>query len=241
MTGSERIACASWLGTTDYRDVHSLQRRLQAGRRESGSTDTLLLTEHRPVFTLGQGHPAASLRVAPEVVAGYGIEVVQTERGGDITYHGQGQLVAYGIIDLKAWGLGVIDYVAGLEEVACGLLGDWSVRGERSFRGRGVWVDGRKIASVGVNVRHWVTMHGIAINVDPDMSHFALINPCGMSDAEMTSLAAEAGTRIGVEEVIEPFLRHFRRVFGCTVQIAGGASVPGGVQAGQSGPFGPSP
>jgi lipoate-protein ligase B len=227
MTGSQRTVRVSCLGTTGYGEVHSLQRRLQAERRESGSIDALLLTEHRPVFTLGQSHPVPSLRVRPEVVAGYGIEVVQTERGGDITYHGPGQLVAYGIIDLKAWGCGVIDYVAGLEEVACGVLADWSVRGERSRRGRGVWVGGKKIASVGVNVRHWVTMHGIAINVDPDLGHFDLINPCGMSDVEMTSLSAEVGTHIGVEEVIEPFLRHFGRVFGCAVQIADNAVVSG--------------
>jgi len=222
MTGSVRTVRVSLLGTTAYGEVHALQRRLQAERREGNGTDALLLTEHRPVFTLGQSHPEPSLRVGAEIVAAHGIEIVQTERGGDITYHGPGQLVAYGIIDLKAWGLGVVDYVAGLEEVACRVLAGWGVDAGRSRRGRGVWVAGKKIASVGVNVRRWVTMHGVALNVDPDLGHFGLINPCGMSDVEMTSLSLEVGSRVAVEEVIGPFVYHFGRVFTCAAPLADG-------------------
>lgn len=203
------------LGTTSYADVHRLQRRLQAQRREGAGVDSLLLTEHRPVFTLGRSHPEPDLRVSPDVVRNYGIEVVQTERGGDITYHGPGQLVAYGVIDLKGWDCGVLDYVAGLEDAVIGTLADWGLRGERSSHGRGVWVDGRKIASVGLHVRRWVTMHGVALNVDPDMSHFDLINPCGMPDVEMTSLSAEMGKHVSFDEVVESFVFHFGRVFSC--------------------------
>ncbi len=226
MTANNRGVRVSFLGLTRYREAHSLQRRLQAERRECGGPDWLLLTEHRPVFTLGQGHPEPNLRVGRGIGAGRGIEVVQTERGGDITYHGPGQLVAYGIIDLKAWALGVVDYVASLEEVACAVLADWDIRGERSPRGRGVWVGGRKIASVGLNVRRWVTMHGIALNVDPDLGHFRLINPCGMTDIDVTSLSLELGGHVGVDEVLAPFLRHFGRVFDCDVAIPAGAGEP---------------
>ena len=226
MTGSERSVRVSLLGMTDYGEVHAFQRRLQAERRHGLGSDALLLTEHRPVFTLGQSHPEPSLRVGAEIVAAHGIEVVQTERGGDITYHGPGQLVAYGIIDLKAWGLGVVDYVAGLEEVVCSVLAHWGIDGERSRRGRGVWVGGKKIASVGVNVRRWVTMHGIALNVDPNLGHFDLINPCGMNDVEMTSVGAEVGSTVAVEEVIGPFVHHFGRVFACATQIADEAPLP---------------
>lgn len=212
------------LGTTSYDEVHHLQQRLQTQRREGGGQDTLLLTEHRPVFTLGRSHPEPNLRVGAETVHQYGIEIVQTERGGDITYHGPGQLVAYGIIDLKAWGLGVIDYVSGLEDAVIGVLADWGLRGERSDAGRGIWVDERKIASIGLNVRRWITMHGIALNIDPDMSHWELINACGMPDAEMTSMATEVGRQVSFPDVLEAFVFHFGRVFEARPQMV---AVPG--------------
>jgi len=208
------------LGTTGYEDVLRLQRRLQQQRREGAGLDTLLLTEHRPVFTLGRSHPSPDLRVGLDVVRNYGIEIVQTERGGDITYHGPGQLVAYGIINLKGWDCGVLDYVTGLEETVVGVLADWGIRGQRVPRARGVWVGERKVASLGLNVRRWTTMHGIALNIDPDMSHFDLINPCGMSDIEMTSLSAEMHKQVPLAEVSEAFAFHFGRVFGCTTATA---------------------
>ena len=203
------------LGTTSYGEVHRLQQRLQAQRRAGAGTDTLLLTEHRPVFTLGRSHPVPNLRASQDLVHQYGIEIVQTEPGGDITYHGPGQLVAYGIIDLRGWGMGVLDYLAGLEDTVIGVLADWGLRGERSALGRGIWVGEGKVASAGLNVRRGVTMHGIALNIDPDMSHFALINPCGMENVEMTSMAAELGKQVGFEEVSEAFVFHFGRVFEC--------------------------
>jgi len=206
------------LGTTGYGEVHRLQRRLQAQRRDGGGVDSLLITEHRPVFTLGRAHPEPSLRVKPEVVANYGIEIVATERGGDITYHGPGQLVAYGIVDLRQWECGVLDYVAGLEDTVIGVLADWGVRGERSDRGRGVWVGPRKIAFVGLNVRRWITMHGIALNVAPDLSHFDLINPCGMPGLEVTSLSAEIGKQVPLADAGESFVFHFSRVFDCATK-----------------------
>lgn len=218
MTADERSIKVYDLGTTDYEDVHTLQRRLQAQRREGNGVDSLLLTEHRPVITLGRSHPEPDLRVGADVVSNYGIPIVQTERGGDITYHGPGQLVAYGIVDLKGWACPVIDFVNGLEETVIRVLADWGVRGERVEKARGVWVEGRKIASLGVNVRRWVTMHGIALNVEPDMSHFDLINPCGMQDVEMTSLSHEAGKHVDMREVSDSFVLHFGRVFECTTE-----------------------
>lgn len=213
------------LGTTSYGEVHRLQQRLQAQRREGAGQDTLLLTEHRPVFTLGRSHPVPDLRVEESTIRQWGIEIVQSERGGDITYHGPGQLVAYGIIDLKAWDLGVLDYVKGLEETAIGVLADWGLRGVRSEHGRGVWIEERKIASIGLNVRRWITMHGIALNIDPDMSHWELINACGMRDVEMTSIATEVGRQVAFPEVLESFRFHFARVFECelhTMRVPGG-------------------
>jgi lipoic acid synthetase/lipoyl(octanoyl) transferase len=210
-----RAVSAYRLGTTSYGEVHRLQQRLQAQRREGQGSDALLLTEHRPVFTLGRSHPRPDLRVGEDMVHQFGIEIVQTERGGDITYHGPGQLVAYGIIDLKGWNLGVLDYVKGLEDVVIGVLADWGLRGVRNEAGRGVWIEDRKIASLGLNVRRWVTMHGIALNIDPDMSHWELINPCGMREAEVTSMAVEAGKQVSFDEVQDAFQFHFSRVFEC--------------------------
>ena len=203
------------LGSTGYSDVLALQRRLQATRRDAGGADSLLLTEHRPVFTLGKGHPQPALRVDAEIVRAAGIAIIQTERGGDITYHGPGQLVAYGIIDLRGWGMGVIDYLSGLEDALIGTLAEFGVHGERSPHGRGVWVGERKIASVGLNVRRGVTMHGAALNIDPEMAHFELINACGMPDVQMTSMVAELGGEVDGGVVREAFLLHFGRVFGC--------------------------
>jgi lipoate-protein ligase B len=215
----ERSVAVYTLGTTTYAEVHRLQQRLQTARRAGSGVDTLLLTEHRPVLTLGRSHPEPNLRVSAEVVRQYGIEIVSTERGGDITYHGPGQLVAYGVIALRGWGIGVTEYVRGLEETVIGVLADWGLRGERSDRGRGAWVDGRKVASLGLNVRGWVTMHGIALNVDTDLGHFELINPCGMGDVEMTTMAAEVGRQVSLEEVQEAFVFHFKRVFECSARV----------------------
>lgn len=212
------------LGTTSYEEVHRLQQWLQTQRREGTGQDTLLLTEHRPVFTLGRSHPEPNLRVGADTVRQYGIEIVQTERGGDITYHGPGQLVGYGIIDLKGWDLAIGDYVRGLEDVVMGVLGDWGLRGERNEAGRGVWVDERKIASIGLNVRRWITMHGIALNIDPDMSHWELINACGMPETEVTSMATEVGRQVAFAEVLEAFVFHFGRVFEAHPEMV---SVPG--------------
>lgn len=219
MPQNERSISVYQLGSTRYADVHRLQRRLQAQRRQSSGSDALLLTEHYPVLTLGRSHTEPDLRVSPEQVAHYGIDIVQTERGGDITYHGPGQLVAYGIIDLKGWELGIIDYVTGLEETVISSLADWGIRGERVAKARGVWVNGNKIASLGLNVRRSVTMHGIAFNVDPDMSHFDLINPCGMPDVQMTSLVAETKKQVPLAEVVESFVFHFGRTFSCATAL----------------------
>ena len=205
------------LGLTDYGEVHRLQRELQAERVRGEGIDTLLLTEHRPVFTLGRNHPEPNLRATAEMVRAAGIEVAQTERGGDITYHGPGQLVAYGIIDLRAWGMGVVDYVEALEDAMFGVLAEWGVEGRRHECARGAWVGERKIGSVGLHVRRFVSMHGAALNVAPDMAHIALMNPCGLEDTEMTSLAAEAAQPVTVAQASEAFVRHFARVLRCEV------------------------
>ncbi len=206
------------LGRTEYSKTHKLQQGLQEQRREGRGEDTLLLTEHLPVFTLGRSHPEPDLKVSTAEVAERGIAIVSTERGGDITYHGPGQLVGYGILDLKGWGIGPVDYVHGLEETMIKVCADWGIAAQRNDEARGVWVEDSKIGSVGIHVRRSVTMHGFALNVSPDMEHFELINPCGMTDASMTSLSAEAGKDIEMSEVYESVIFHFGRVFHCETE-----------------------
>ena len=214
-TEASRTVQVRDLGVTLYAEAHALQTRLQQDRHQGNAPDTLLLTEHLPVLTLGRGHPVADLRVSEAVLAERGIPIVQTERGGNITYHGPGQLVAYGIIDLRGWRLGAMDYVAGVEEAAIGMLAEFGLNGERDAHGRGIWIQGRKVASVGIHVRRWVTMHGIAINVGANLGDFELINACGMADVEMTSMAAETGEEIGMEAAKDVFVEQFCRVFDC--------------------------
>lgn len=203
------------LGLTGYRPVLDMQRELREARIAGALHDTLLLTEHRAVLTLGRAHPNPDLRVPVHTVAHAGIEIVQTERGGDITYHGPGQLVAYGIVDLRAWDIPLLDYVAGLEQTVIAVLARYGIEASRHKGARGVWVDGRKIASVGIHVRRWVTMHGIALNVAPEMPHFELINPCGLADVEMTSMERELGSAPPMREVKTAFVEAFATVFGC--------------------------
>ena len=214
---AERTIVVRDLGLRAYGEVHRLQQELQAERIRGEGVDTLLLTEHQPVFTLGRNHPEPNLRATEAMVRAAGIEVAQTERGGDITYHGPGQLVAYGIIDLQAWGVRVVDYVSALEDTMFGVLGEWGIEGRRHECARGAWVGERKVGSVGLHVRRFVSMHGAALNVAPNMEHIALMNPCGLEDTEMTSLSAEAGRPVAVEEVAEAFVRQFARVLECEV------------------------
>ena len=219
MTAEYRSLKVYQLGTTSYREVHMLQQRLQLQRREGTGVDSLLLTEHRPVFTLGRSHPVPDLRVARSDFDEQGIEIVQTERGGDITYHGPGQFVAYGVIDLKGWDLPVLDYVTGLEQAAIDVLSSHGLVGERRKDARGVWLEGRKIASIGINVRRWVTMHGIALNVSPDLGPFEMINPCGMPGTEMTSMSREVGGPVSISRVAGEFVIHLSRLFACATEF----------------------
>ena len=195
-----------------YEAVLDLQRLLQNDVRDGGS-EWLLLVEHPAVFTLGRGHPEPRLRVARAVVETAGIPILETERGGDITYHGPGQLVAYAILDLRVRGIGITEFVHGLEEAALQTIRHWGVDGRRDRRNRGVWVGARKIAAIGVNVRRGVSMHGIALNVAPNMEHFGLIVACGLPDVEATSIQREIGKAPAVAEVGSVFARNFAGVF----------------------------
>jgi lipoate-protein ligase B len=182
------------LGRRDYAEVLELQRSM-CRQRMSGEIDEdiLILVEHEPVITLGRGTRAASLPIPPTEFQRRGIGVFEVERGGDVTYHGPGQLVGYPILDLKLHREDLHWYLRRLEAALIGALGQLGIGAEASPGLTGVWTRGRKIASIGIHVKQWVTFHGFALNVSTDLSYFDLIVPCGIRDVVMTSVATELG------------------------------------------------
>lgn len=182
------------LGHRPYGEVLELQRDL-CRRRVTGdlANDTLLLVEHDPVYTMGRGTKPSSLPLTPAELERRGISVFEVERGGDVTFHGPGQLVGYPIIDLKQHREDLHWYLRELEAVLIDSLETLGISAERNPGLTGVWTGGRKIASIGVHVKQWVTLHGFALNVTTDLSHFGLIVPCGIENVVMTSVAQELG------------------------------------------------
>ena len=182
------------LGRQPYRPVLELQRMLRLERLQGALTnDLLLLVEHDPVFTLGRGTTATALPLPLDTLRDRGADVVEVERGGDVTWHGPGQLVGYPIIDLSRHRPDLHWYLRTLEQALIGALATLGIRGERNPGKTGVWTGNRKIASIGIHVKQWVTMHGFALNVDPDPAWFELIVPCGIHGVEMTSVQRELG------------------------------------------------
>jgi len=169
------------LGKADYGDVLTLQRALHARRYAGKLGDLLLSVEHNPVFTLGRSGSRDHILVPTDVLEGQGISIYEIERGGDITYHGPGQLVVYPILDLREYGKNIHRFVWWLEEAMIRALSDWAISSARKEGFPGVWVGERKIASVGVYVKNWVTYHGLALNVSVNQEHFRMIRPCGLS------------------------------------------------------------
>lgn len=177
--------------------------------------NTLFLLEHTPVVTLGKESDPAHLLLSPDAYAAAGIDLVETTRGGDVTYHGPGQLVAYPILHLPQWQTSVGWYLRTLEGALIDLLAEYDLEGERVEGLTGVWVRGAKVAAIGIGVRRWTTFHGIALNVNPNMAHFGTIVPCGIGDRPVTSLAMLLGDAPPLEEVAMRFERNFRQAFGC--------------------------
>jgi lipoyl(octanoyl) transferase len=184
------------LRTMPYADALALQRAVARARigGEIGE-DLLLLVEHPPVVTLGRSSKERHLLASPALLAARGVELFEVERGGDVTFHGPGQLVGYPIVDLKRHKQDLHWYLRQVEEALIRAVAPLGITGERSAGYTGVWTQGRKLASIGVHARDWVTWHGFALNVTTDLAYFDLIVPCGIAAVEMTSVARELGTR----------------------------------------------
>ncbi len=200
------------LGRETYSHAWDLQHQLVRARQEQRVNDVLILLEHDPVITLGRAADSEHIVAPSAQLQAAGIVVHRVERGGDVTYHGPGQLVGYPILSLQAHHLGASDYMHALEEVLIRTLQDFAVLARRRNGLIGVWVDERKIAALGARVERGVTYHGFALNVAPNLDHFALIVPCGLAGIEVTSMERELGRPIAMQQVRERVAEHFGQV-----------------------------
>ena len=214
------------LGRTGYGSALELQQQLVAGRKQGTVEDHLLLLEHPHVITLGRNGHLENLLASDEILTRAGIAFFPTDRGGDVTYHGPGQLVGYPILDLRDWKRDVGAYVRGIEQVIIDTLADYGIAAGRIPKLTGVWVDERKIAAIGVHLSRWVTSHGFALNVHTDLSYFQYIVPCGLTKP-VTSMA-QLGVRATLDEVGRILAGHFGRIFDCEMTRAGEPACIGG-------------
>jgi lipoyl(octanoyl) transferase len=205
------------LGRMQYGEALELQQRLVAERKQGLGCDHLLLLEHPHVITLGRNGHMENLLASEEILDRAGISFYPTDRGGDVTYHGPGQLVGYPILDLREWKRDVGAYVRGLEQAIIDTVGEYGIEAGRIPKLTGVWVGDRKIAAIGVHISRWVTSHGFALNVSTDLSYFQYIVPCGLTKP-VTSMA-QFGVRASLEEVGERFAAHFCRTFECDLLL----------------------
>lgn len=211
---ARRVCETRWLGLTAYGDGLHLQERAVERLRAGESNEQLLLLEHPHVFTLGRGADATNILADETQLAAHAIEVYETGRGGDVTYHGPGQLVGYPIINLKPDRCDVHRYVRDIEEVLIRTVGEYGIESGRIKGLTGVWVGNEKVAAIGVRIARWVTSHGFALNVNTDLQYFQMIVPCGITDKGVTSLARLTGRTLDLREVATVVTHHFGEVFG---------------------------
>jgi lipoyl(octanoyl) transferase len=204
-------------GRVGYARAWELQRELVQQRKAGEIPDQLLLVEHPHVVTMGRNGRSENLLAPPELLERAGIEFHTTDRGGDVTYHGPGQIVGYPIMDLREWKRDVLAYVRALEQVLIDALADFGIASGRLAGATGVWVDGAKVAAIGVHISRWVTSHGFALNLDTDLNYFRYIVPCGLT-RPVSSMRA-LGCRANRAEVIDALGQAFGRVFGRTIIV----------------------
>jgi lipoyl(octanoyl) transferase len=208
-----RKCCLREIGRIGYSEALEVQQQLVAQRKQGLIEDQLLLLEHSHVITMGRNGHMENLLAGGEILDRAGISFFPTDRGGDVTYHGPGQLVGYPILDLREWKRDVGAYVRAVEQVLIDTLADYGIVADRIPKLTGVWVGERKIAAIGVHISRWVTSHGFALNVTTDLSYFQYIVPCGLTKP-VTSMA-QLGVRASWEDVSRTLAGHFGRVFDC--------------------------
>lgn len=210
------------LGRTEYSEAWEIQKRLfeellRQKREGAPEEQYVLFVEHPHVYTLGKSGHESNLLVNEQFLKQIGATYFHTDRGGDVTYHGLGQLVGYPILDLEHIGVSLRDYIWSIEESIIRTVAEYGITADRLEGATGVWLDphsprARKICAIGVKASHFVTMHGFALNVTTDLSYFSHINPCGFTDKGVTSIEKETGLRPTLEEVEERFATHFSKI-----------------------------
>lgn len=234
-----KVSCRD-LGTMDYKDCWDLQQSLfdaLIARKRAGShlvpgagsdpddAGTILLVEHPPVYTLGKSGHTENLLVTREALEGMGAQFFHIDRGGDITFHGPGQLVCYPILDLERIGIGLREYIEALEEAVIRTVARYGITAGRVAGASGVWIDPegrhpRKICAIGVRSSRFITMHGFALNVSTDLGWFTRINPCGFTDRGVTSIASETGLQPPMQEVKRTVVRELTTALQCKIATA---------------------
>ncbi len=215
------MRCAVYqLGQLEYDRAYDLQLEFLERRINDNIGDVLLLLEHPPTITVGKSGSPENILVSRAELAARGISTFFNDRGGDVTYHGPGQLVGYPIIDLKTRERDLHRYIDELEEALIATLADFGIQSERDSSHRGVWVAEQEIVAIGLRVKKWVTMHGFALNVNTDLAPFSLINPCGFSDRGATSMATLLSREVPMATVTQKLLGRFSEVFGAQLDLA---------------------
>lgn len=210
----QRIFYYTDLGLIDYQQAWDIQKNIFEKRYEQELPDVLFLLEHNHTYTLGKTADKNNLIGSEEYLNENNIKVYEIDRGGDITYHGPGQIVGYPIINLTDWKNDTHKYLRGIEEVIIRTCAEFGLNAGRNEKYTGVWIDNRKIAAIGIKVSRWITMHGFAFNVSTNLDFFNGIIPCGIRDKSVTSIQAEVGENIEKETVKSFLLKHFTDVFG---------------------------
>ena len=230
------------LGLVGYQPAWNLQRRLVAARKAGAVPDLLLLCEHPHVITLGRNGKREHLHASDQLLRQMGVEFHHTDRGGDITYHGPGQLVGYPVLNLAEIRRDVVWYVRQLEEAMIRATADFGIAATRKAGMTGVWVNlpggEEKLAAIGVHISRWVTSHGFAYNVSTDLRYFDLIVPCGIADKQPTSLERLTGRAVTLPEVKPPIAERFGEVFGLEMRTATPSELESRVQAFEAMPIG---
>ena len=225
----EDLGVKSYQPTWDYQEsllakntaIKSLAREHNEDVKLTNTEHRFIMVEHPPVFTLGKNGKREHVLVSEEQLEKLGIEFFHINRGGDITYHGPQQIVGYPIIDLDKFKTDLGWYLRSLEQVIIDTIAEYGLKGERSVGETGVWLEpdnpfmARKICAMGIKCSRWITMHGFALNVNPDLSHFEYIVPCGIQGKTVTSLEKELGRKVNYEEVKQKIKKHFAHIFDC--------------------------
>lgn len=206
------------LGTKDYKLVWDIQKKIHEKRVLDETDDTLLLVEHDPVITMGKSGKGQNLLLSQELLRDKGVAYYEIERGGDVTFHGPGQLVGYPILNIKQGLVGIRPYIERLQEIIIATLADFDILAMTKNKMIGVWTESGKICSIGVAVKRWVSFHGFALNVNTDLSYFDLIVPCGIKNVTMTSMKEILHTDIEMHDVKQRVTAHFSALFGKTIE-----------------------